>query len=98
MVIVGERVKDREIVGDTDRDAVPLNDDEGVRVTEVQIVAEEHHKLDTDAVVVGQRVGESEGLVQGVGVEEGQLLDDGVTLRVFDKEGDEEDVSEVVLE
>ena len=91
-------MKDKEIVGELDKDADPHNEDDGVRVTEVQIVAEEHHKLDVDAVVVGQRVAEREELEQGVGVDEGQVLDDGVTLRVFVMEGDAEDDSVVVLE
>lgn len=98
VVSVGERVKDREVVGDPDKDTEPQNDDDWVRVTEVQTVAEAHHKLDADAVVVGQRVAEREELEQGVGVDEGQLLDDGVTLKVFVKEGDEEGDSVVVLE
>ncbi len=91
-------MKDKEIVGELDKDADPHNEDDGVRVTEVQIVAEEHHKLDVDAVVVGQRVAEREELEQGVGVDEGQVLDEGVTLRVFVMEGDAEDDSVVVLE
>ena len=97
-VSVGERVKDKEIVGELDKDVDPHNEEDGVRVTEVQTVAEAHHKLDVEAVVVGQRVAEREELEQGVGVDEGQVLDDGVALRVFVMEGDEEGDSVVVLE